>query len=174
VFDGENTAPLGINRWLQFDLYFPLMLSQLCLISLPLKMNTKDTGSRKGLLFCITLGRWRGLAPTSAASHILPFCVSLLEKAMLHDENVYPEPFQFKPERFLTIDGLEMKIWARDPDNVIWGFGRRSVQLYYLLALSKIIPTRLFSTKNLSRLLLCQFVSLDCHCFNHYGFWSKK
>ncbi|KAF8815153.1 hypothetical protein BYT27DRAFT_7080686, partial [Phlegmacium glaucopus] len=28
--------------------------------------------------------------------------------AMLHDENVYPEPFQFKPERFLTADGLNM------------------------------------------------------------------
>jgi cytochrome P450 len=50
-----------------------------------------------------------------------------IERAMLHDENVYPEPFQFKPERFLTADGLNMKKVARDPDDIVWGFGRRFV-----------------------------------------------
>ncbi|KAF8815156.1 cytochrome P450 [Phlegmacium glaucopus] len=48
--------------------------------------------------------------------------------AMLHDENVYPDPFQFKPERFLTADGLNMDKPARDPSDIIWGFGRRFAQ----------------------------------------------
>lgn len=47
---------------------------------------------------------------------------------MLNDENVYPEPFQFKPERFLTADGLEMNKSVKDPGDIIWGFGRRLAQ----------------------------------------------
>ena len=47
---------------------------------------------------------------------------------MLHDENVYPEPFQFKPERFLTADGLNMDTSVRDINDMVWGFGRRFVQ----------------------------------------------
>jgi cytochrome P450 len=46
---------------------------------------------------------------------------------MLHDENVYPEPFQFKPERFLTADGLNMDTSVRDINDMVWGFGRRFV-----------------------------------------------
>lgn len=49
---------------------------------------------------------------------------------MLNDENVYPEPFQFKPERFLTADGLEMNKSVKDPGDIIWGFGRRLAQPY--------------------------------------------
>lgn len=29
----------------------------------------------------------------------------MLNRAITHDENVYPEPDTFKPERFLTADG---------------------------------------------------------------------
>lgn len=47
---------------------------------------------------------------------------------MLHDEKVYPDPFQFKPERFLTADGLTMDKSVKDPGDIVWGFGRRSVQ----------------------------------------------
>ena len=41
--------------------------------------------------------------------------------AMAHDENVYPDPFTFKPERFLNVDG------SLNDDNRIlaYGFGRR-------------------------------------------------
>ena len=42
--------------------------------------------------------------------------------AMAHDEDVYPDPFTFKPERFLKEDGSlneESRILA-------YGFGRRS------------------------------------------------
>jgi len=44
---------------------------------------------------------------------------------MLHDEEIYPDPSTFRPERFLTEDGkLDLKI--RDPTTVAFGFGRRS------------------------------------------------
>ena len=40
---------------------------------------------------------------------------------MTHDENVYPEPFAFKPERFLDENGE-----LNDDDRVLaFGFGRR-------------------------------------------------
>jgi len=42
--------------------------------------------------------------------------------AMLHDPNEYPEPFSFKPERFLSQDGRSP---ARDPTKIAFGFGRR-------------------------------------------------
>jgi cytochrome P450 len=47
---------------------------------------------------------------------------------MLHDEKVYPDPFQFKPERFLTPDGLSIDKSVKDPGDIVWGFGRRFVQ----------------------------------------------
>jgi cytochrome P450 len=43
---------------------------------------------------------------------------------MLHDEAVYPDPFTFKPERFLTKDGKIDKT-VRDPRHACFGFGRR-------------------------------------------------
>jgi len=43
--------------------------------------------------------------------------------AMLHDETVYPEPFEFKPERFMN-DG-QINPAVRDPDHAVFGFGRR-------------------------------------------------
>ncbi|KAH9945705.1 cytochrome P450 [Amylocystis lapponica] len=43
--------------------------------------------------------------------------------AMLHDENIYPEPSAYRPERFLTSDG-QLDPAAQDPE-VAFGFGRR-------------------------------------------------
>lgn len=47
----------------------------------------------------------------------------VLKRAMTHDEEVYPEPYAFKPERFLTSDGRLID----DDTHVAFGFGRRSV-----------------------------------------------
>ncbi|KAJ7844804.1 cytochrome P450 [Mycena leptocephala] len=43
--------------------------------------------------------------------------------AILHDENMYPDPQSFKPERFLTDGKLNRAI--RDPETAAFGFGRR-------------------------------------------------
>ncbi|KAJ4490644.1 cytochrome P450 [Lentinula aciculospora] len=44
--------------------------------------------------------------------------------AMLHNENVYPEPHSFKPERFIGEDG-KINPAVKDPDTALFGFGRR-------------------------------------------------
>ncbi|KAF8877181.1 cytochrome P450 [Infundibulicybe gibba] len=43
--------------------------------------------------------------------------------AMLHDEKVYPDPFSFKPERFMKDGKLDPNV--RDPAHAAFGFGRR-------------------------------------------------
>ncbi|KAF8219321.1 cytochrome P450 [Tricholoma matsutake] len=50
--------------------------------------------------------------------------------AMLHDEKVYPEPFEFKPERFMK-DG-ELDPTVRDPAHAAFGFGRRICPARYM------------------------------------------
>jgi cytochrome P450 len=42
---------------------------------------------------------------------------------MLNDEKVYPEPQEFKPERFLKNGKLDSSV--RDPMDIAFGFGRR-------------------------------------------------
>ena len=42
---------------------------------------------------------------------------------MLNDERVYPEPHEFKPERFLKGGKLDTSV--RDPMDIAFGFGRR-------------------------------------------------
>ncbi|KAJ3764225.1 cytochrome P450 [Lentinula raphanica] len=44
--------------------------------------------------------------------------------AMLHNENMYPEPHAFKPERFIGTDG-KINPLIKDPDTALFGFGRR-------------------------------------------------
>lgn len=45
-------------------------------------------------------------------------------RAILHDEEMYPQPFAFKPERFLNSE--EGKVLPPDPATIAaFGFGRR-------------------------------------------------
>jgi cytochrome P450 len=42
---------------------------------------------------------------------------------MLNDEQAYPEPREFRPERFLKNGKLDNSV--RDPMDIAFGFGRR-------------------------------------------------
>ncbi|KAL0563540.1 hypothetical protein V5O48_018525, partial [Marasmius crinis-equi] len=44
--------------------------------------------------------------------------------AILHDERNYPEPFSFKPDRYI-VDGKLSFESCRDPATIVFGFGRR-------------------------------------------------
>lgn len=57
---------------------------------------------------------------------------------MLHDESVYPEPFEFKPDRFMK-DG-QLNLAVRDPAHAAFGFGRRYSRHYCNLKPSKLSP----------------------------------
>ncbi|RXW25050.1 hypothetical protein EST38_g777 [Candolleomyces aberdarensis] len=48
------------------------------------------------------------------------------EWAMLHDKNVYADPFEFKPDRFIDPETGKLDYSrARDPGHACFGFGRR-------------------------------------------------
>jgi cytochrome P450 len=49
-----------------------------------------------------------------------------LLRSMLRDEEVYPDPTVFNPDRFIK-DGV-MNKEIRDPRDIVFGFGRRFVQ----------------------------------------------
>jgi len=42
--------------------------------------------------------------------------------ALMHDENMYPDPFTFDPDRFSGANGRAVQ---EDPTKWVWGFGRR-------------------------------------------------
>lgn len=46
-------------------------------------------------------------------------------RAMLHNEDDYPDPMAFHPERFLKEGKLDASV--RDPSQIAFGFGRRYV-----------------------------------------------
>lgn len=44
-------------------------------------------------------------------------------RAIMHDEKAYPEPFAFKPERFMKNGRLDPTV--QDPGMAAFGYGRR-------------------------------------------------
>ncbi|KAJ3519719.1 hypothetical protein NMY22_g13072 [Coprinellus aureogranulatus] len=53
--------------------------------------------------------------------------------AMLHDEGVYEDPFEFKPDRFINPETGQLDFTrARDPGHACWGFGRRICPARYM------------------------------------------
>ena len=61
----------------------------------------------------------------SLAEKYLIFFVSttIFLRAMLNDERDYPEPREFRPERFFRNERLDESV--RDPMDIAFGFGRR-------------------------------------------------
>ena len=58
-----------------------------------------------------------------------PCCIAdypLLYRAMVHDGQVYPEPYAFKPERFLHSCPGEDLTHVLAPLSTAWGYGRRT------------------------------------------------
>ena len=49
--------------------------------------------------------------------------LTVYQRAILHDPEQYPEPQEFKPERFLKDGVLDPTV--QDPDSAAFGFGRR-------------------------------------------------
>ena len=50
--------------------------------------------------------------------------LKVVSRAILHDPEVYPQPDDFMPERFLDSEG-NLDVQGRDPTHVMFGFGRR-------------------------------------------------
>ena len=92
--------------------------------------------------------------PTNGDSHpphlkccaFLLVSQTLLHRAMLNNERVYPEPREFKPERFLKNGNLDTSV--RDPMEIAFGFGRR----WALLSLS-IVHVSLFNVRAITVLV---------------------
>jgi Cytochrome P450 len=68
--------------------------------------------------------------PTNGDSHfpllnleLSQIFTPLLHRAMLNDEQDYPEPREFRPERFLKNGKLDSSV--RNPMDIAFGFGRR-------------------------------------------------
>ncbi|KAF8966595.1 cytochrome P450 [Flammula alnicola] len=75
---------------------------------------------------------------------------SITYRAILHDEELYPAPFQFKPERFLQEEGRGVQ---PDPTNIgSFGFGRRICPGRHLASNSAwIAMAYILSTYNISK-----------------------
>ncbi|KAF8064878.1 cytochrome P450 [Lyophyllum atratum] len=88
--------------------------------------------------------RWRDIAPLGVPHYLhvedeykgfrLPAGSLVIANswAMLHNEDVYPDPFSFHPDRFMK--GTKLDPAAKDPTHAAFGFGRRICPARYMAA----------------------------------------
>ena len=98
-------------------------------------------------------------SPTNGDSHLQYlnfFFISqtLFHRAMLNDERDYPEPHEFRPERFLKNGKLDSSV--RDPVDIAFGFGRRWAFFLFFFPLVHIITVsgRICPGKHLAHSIL--------------------
>ena len=155
--------PLGRSSFLSnmMATSWHLSLFKALRISRPAMISTTTIISPPILLWSLTYGD----------SHFRRFSFklsqTLFHRAMLNDERVYPEPHEFKPERYLKNGKLDNSV--RDPMDIAFGFGRRWALHYESMSLrllSRVIAVLVeFALENisliqLSRLLLLLFFPL--------------
>jgi hypothetical protein len=75
---------------------------------------------------------------------------------MTHNEEKYPNPSQFLPERFLDDDGN----LNEDTVGIVFGFGRRFVTIVYLFHLALIV---LVVVQNLRWATSCRCLFMDSY-----------
>ena len=93
--------------------------------------------------------------------------LNFLFRSILHDPEFFNEPEEFKPERYLK-DGKINPNLDRDPDNMIFGFGRRSVNTLrpthtrsLLIIIPSICPGRHISSDSLYLIASCLLAVYD-------------
>ena len=84
----------------------------------------------------------------------------------MHDPNVFDDPQEFHPERYLKDGKLNPDV--RDPECAAFGFGRRSVNSLFslsiyiiILTLSSICPGRHLSDSSLYSIVSCLLAVYD-------------
>ena len=92
---------------------------------------------------------------------------------MLNDERDYPEPHEFKPERFLKDGKLDSSV--RDPMDIAFGFGRRWALIILSISPCNVITVLVeFAPDNI---LLIQFshslLRPFCQLLTCEGRWMK-
>ncbi|KAL1750225.1 cytochrome P450 [Schizophyllum commune] len=102
VFDDEERLPYITALARESSRYRPVLP-----MSIPHAYNGEEPDTYKG--YTIPCG-----------SIVIPNVWS-----MAHDEKAYPDPYAFKPERYLDVDG-KLDPNVRDPAKIIFGFGRRN------------------------------------------------
>ena len=83
--------------------------------------NTEDIIYPKAPRFFPTSGQWtvcsEGSSVVSGLNHIIL-------RAVLHDENMYPEPLRFNPDRFAD-EKRNQQLGINELPMAAFGFGRR-------------------------------------------------
>lgn len=73
------------------------------------------------------------------SSHSACLCQPI-SRGLTHDNERYPDPDEFKPERFLDCNGQYTTTTAPDPRRFLFGFGRRCVAHVIRLRAPCLIP----------------------------------
>ena len=84
---------------------------------------------------------------------------------MLHNEKVYPDPFSFKPDRFLK--GGKINKAVPDPADAAFGFGRRYVMSQSFSFSQSMTPC----LKDMSRSIYGLSCRMDCSSRSYCSFW---